>query len=130
MLVSCHRLTACPALSLQTSAGLNYSFSVFSPALKELFGLNEVQLGAVATLGFNLGGTEPPSTLGDGCTCPCPVCDLLGCAQVTWPSSLVQCMMHWATGIIWVRGRSHSLVQYYSSLDVSRGRISHSPMQA
>lgn len=41
---------------LQASAGLNYSFSVFAPALKELFHLDELQLGSVATLGFNLGG--------------------------------------------------------------------------
>ncbi len=41
---------------LQTSAGLNYSFSVFAPALKVIFHLDEVQLGTVATLGFNLGG--------------------------------------------------------------------------
>ncbi|GAX72887.1 hypothetical protein CEUSTIGMA_g342.t1 [Chlamydomonas eustigma] len=41
---------------LQTSAGLNYSFSVFAPTLKTLFHLDEVQLGTLATLGFNLGG--------------------------------------------------------------------------
>jgi len=44
------------ACLLQTSGGLNYSFSVFSPALKDLFGLDEVSLGTVATLGFNMGG--------------------------------------------------------------------------
>lgn len=44
------------ACLLQTSGGLNYSFSVISPVLKDLFELDEVWLGAVATLGFNLGG--------------------------------------------------------------------------
>mmetsp|Transcript_38439 Transcript_38439/g.85607 ORF Transcript_38439/g.85607 Transcript_38439/m.85607 type:complete len:742 (-) Transcript_38439:454-2679(-) len=41
---------------VQSSAGLNYSFSVFAPALKSIFHLDEVQLGTIGTLGFNLGG--------------------------------------------------------------------------
>ena len=51
---------------LQASAGLNYSFSVFAPALKELFHLDEVQLGTVATLGFNMGGERPHYKTGVG----------------------------------------------------------------
>lgn len=51
---------------LQASAGLNYSFSVFAPALKELFHLDEVQLGTVATLGFNMGGERPHTRVGLG----------------------------------------------------------------
>lgn len=58
----CHKASRHGSLAqrarLQASAGLNYSFSVFAPLLKHLFELNEVQLGAVATLGFNLGGAS------------------------------------------------------------------------
>ena len=57
------------ACLLQTSAGLNYSFSVFAPALKAIFQLDEVHLGAVATLGFNLGGKTTVLGQGHGTRC-------------------------------------------------------------
>ena len=37
-------------------SGLNYAFSLFSPALQKAFNLDEYEISSVATLGFNLGG--------------------------------------------------------------------------